>query len=95
MNTLLEQIITDCRPDIALGHVATYIPELANMDPDKIGVCLCLEDGKEYCAGDWQTPFTMQSVVKPLILLRALMDSVSVYEEPEIGSGVRMTKRVK
>ena len=75
MNTLLEQIVTDCRPDTRLGHVATYIPELANMDPGKIGICVCLEDGQEYCAGDWQNAFTMQSVVKPLILLQALMDS--------------------
>ena len=32
-------------------------------------------DGKEYAAGDFQDSFTMQSVVKPLILLQALMDS--------------------
>ena len=74
MNTLLEQIVEDCRADTRLGHVATYIPELARMDPDKLGICLCLEDGQTYCAGDWQTSFTMQSVVKPLILLQALMD---------------------
>ena len=30
-----------------------------------------------------------------LSVLRALMDDVTVYEEPGVGSGVRMTKRVK
>ena len=75
MEKLLERIITECRQFIPLGHVATYIPELANVDPNQIGICINLEDGKEYTAGDFQVPFTMQSVVKPLILLQALMDS--------------------
>ncbi len=30
-----------------------------------------------------------------LSVLRALMDDVTVYEEPGVGEGVRMTKRVK
>ncbi len=75
MEKLLERIIAECRQFIPQGHVATYIPELANVDPNQIGICVNLEDGKEYTAGDFQVPFTMQSVVKPLILLQALMDS--------------------
>ena len=75
MNSLLQRILTECRPYANQGHVATYIPELANVDPNQIGICINLEDGKEYTAGDFQVPFTMQSVVKPLILLQALMDS--------------------
>ena len=75
MNTLLQQILTECRQFIPQGHVATYIPELANVDPGKFGICVFVEDGKEYAAGDYLERFTMQSVVKPLILLQALMDS--------------------
>ena len=75
MKELLEKILEESRHYTALGHVATYIPELANMDPDKIGVYVCLEDDREFSAGDCRTQFTMQSVMKPLILLRALMDS--------------------
>ena len=75
MNELLTRILADCTPHISQGHVATYIPELANADPNKFGICLSAEDGTEYTAGDWQAPFTMQSVIKPLILLLALMDS--------------------
>ena len=75
MNTLLEHIISDCRHYTSQGHVATYIPELANVDPDQVGICVSLDDGREYSAGDCQAQFTMQSVVKPLILLQALMDS--------------------
>ena len=75
MNSLLQRILTECKPYTAQGHVATYIPELANVDPNQIGICINLEDGKEYTAGDFQVPFTMQSVVKTMILLLALMDS--------------------
>jgi len=75
MNTLLEHIISDCRQYTSHGHVATYIPELANVDPNQVGICISLDDGREYFAGDYHAQFTMQSVVKPLILLQALMDS--------------------
>lgn len=75
MNALLERIVADCNVYTSRGHVATYIPELANVDPAKLGIYVSLEDGKEYFAGDHQDLFTMQSVVKPLILLLALMDS--------------------
>ena len=75
MNDLLNHIISECAEYTAHGHVATYIPELANMDPSKLGIYVSTEDGKDYFAGDWQESFTMQSVVKPLILLQALMDS--------------------
>ena len=36
---------------------------------------MIMKDGNCCCAGDYLEPFTMQSVVKPLILLQALMDS--------------------
>ena len=75
MNNLLEQFLAECAPYTAQGHVATYIPELAKVDPGKIGIHVCMEDGNEYTAGDSATLFTMQSVVKPLILLQALLDS--------------------
>ena len=75
MNDLLEQILADCTPYTSQGHVATYIPELANVDPDRIGIYISLPDGTEHFAGNCMDLFTMQSVVKPLILLQALMDS--------------------
>ena len=74
MNTLLSRIVRDCAPHTARGHVAPYIPELAKVAPDKLGIYISSPDG-DYSAGDCAAPFTMQSVVKPLILLLALMDS--------------------
>ena len=73
MNSLLEQIVQESRPYALQGHVATYIPQLAVADPQKIGIYIASDES--FCAGDWQERFTMQSIVKPLILLLALMDS--------------------
>lgn len=75
MNTLLEQIVAQCGPYASQGHVATYIPQLAVADPNKIGIYLTLTNGEDFHAGDCLDRFTMQSVVKPLILVLALMDS--------------------
>ena len=74
MNTLLSRIVHDCGPHAARGHVATYIPELANVNPRQLGIYISTSSG-DFSAGDCRSPFTMQSVVKPLILLLALMDS--------------------
>jgi len=75
MNTMLEKIVSECRQYTAQGHVATYIPLLAVADPDSVGIYIASEVGKDSHAGDCFVPFTMQSVVKPIILLLALMDS--------------------
>ena len=75
MTDLLNKIISECKKYTYQGHVATYIPELANADPHKFGIYISTEDGNEYGAGDFTVNFTVQSIVKPLILLQALMDS--------------------
>ena len=69
----LGQILEESRAAAADGKLACYIPELANADPTKIGAYILTKDNA-YFAGDWDAPFTMQSVVKPLILLLALQD---------------------
>ena len=75
MEEMLKQLLAECHPYAQDGKVATYIPELAKMDPKKLGVYLTTQDNHEYYAGDCFERFTIQSVVKPLILLLALMDS--------------------
>lgn len=75
MKELLTRIIDECNDYTSQGHVATYIPELANADPSKLGIYVSTETGEDYGAGDYMDNFTMQSIVKPLILLQALMDS--------------------
>lgn len=75
MSAMLEQIVSECRQYTAQGHVATYIPQLAVVDPNKVGIYFTGEDEMDHMAGDCFERFTMQSVVKPVILLLALMDS--------------------
>src|SRR5215471_19081804 len=47
------------------GHVATYIPELGNANPDDFGICLVSSDGRVFETGNCNQPFTIQSVSKP------------------------------
>jgi glutaminase len=48
------------------GEVATYIPELAGVDPSLFGICLVTVDGAVYEVGETRVPFTLQSLSKPL-----------------------------
>lgn len=75
MEELLEQILADCQPYTKEGHVATYIPELSKQDPSALGIYVLCSDGSHYSAGDYLKPFTIQSVMKPVLLLLALMDN--------------------
>lgn len=51
-----------------LGTVASYIPELAKVNPDQLGICLITKEGVAYSCGDAQTPFSIQSIAKVLSL---------------------------
>ena len=75
METILNKFVKQCQPSASLGHVATYIPELAHADPAALGICTITDGNTIAFAGDHRARFTMQSVVKPVILLQALLDS--------------------
>lgn len=74
MVDLLEKIIDDCHKYTKKGKVATYIPELAKADKDEFGICTISKENGINFAGDYKKSFTMQSIVKPIILLMALKD---------------------
>lgn len=75
MNELLNEILRECHQYTGQGKLADYIPELTKADPDKFGICIISGNGEHYFAGDYRQRFTMQSIIKPIILLTALMDS--------------------
>ncbi len=54
------------------GDVATYIPELADVDPELFGICIVMVDGTVYEVGDSHHRFTIQSMSKPLTYAMAL-----------------------
>jgi glutaminase len=56
------------------GTVASYIPELEGVAPDQFGMALVTADGHLYQVGDSSTPFTIQSISKPLVYGLALHD---------------------
>ena len=73
-NSELDSIIEECKEYIKYGKVANYIPELAKVDSNKLGIYIISRDN-EYFSGDYDTHFTIQSIVKPMILLLALKDA--------------------
>lgn len=76
----LDDILDGVR-DITEGELPTYIPVLAEADPDSLGVTLCTMDGRLHSAGDDGVEFTIQSVSKPFAYALALqtlgLDAVS------------------
>jgi glutaminase len=72
----LEQVVKDIademrrRPD--RGTVASYIPELACVDPNAFGIVVIDADGNVAAGGDSDTPFSIQSVSKVFTLTLAL-----------------------
>ena len=48
------------------GSIASYIPELQNIDPNKFGVFYQKIDGESYGQGDYQERFSIQSIAKVL-----------------------------
>ena len=85
MEEMLEQLLEECRPYTKQGHVATYIPELAKGNPEDLGIYMLRSDGRHYQAGDCKKYFTIQSVVKPILLLLALMDNGEDFVRARIG----------
>jgi glutaminase len=53
------------------GIIASYIPELASVSPDKFGVHLSSNAGQSFGIGDYQEKFSIQSIVKVLSLAMA------------------------
>jgi len=47
------------------GEVATYIPQLARVDPDLFSIAVCTIDGQQFSLGDDDETFCVQSTCKP------------------------------
>ena len=75
MKELLDQVLAQCAPYIEQGRLASYIPELAKVNPQGFAISVVEPGGAMTCTGDVETAFTMQSIIKPIILLVALMDN--------------------
>lgn len=72
----LQKLLDDIRVEMAArkerGKVASYIPQLASVDPAHFGIAITTVDGREFAAGDADTTFSIQSVSKVFTLTLAL-----------------------
>lgn len=69
---ILAEIYEEAKIHQGEGQSAQYIPELAKVDPNKYGIYLTTTQGHEYCVGDSEECFSIQSVSKVLSLAMVL-----------------------
>ena len=72
MQDLLNQILDEVRPLIGQGQVANYIPALADVPANQLGIAVYGNDGQVFSAGDADTPFSVQSISKVFSLVQAI-----------------------
>lgn len=65
---IIDQIFTSTLQIENKGELAGYIPELANVNPQKFGVYIKTIDEEEYGIGDFEERFSIQSIAKVLSL---------------------------
>ena len=70
----LQRLVDQCLPAARQGKVASYIPKLAEADPQQLGVYWMDLAGHGMGAGEWEKRVTVQSIVKVAIFLQALAD---------------------
>lgn len=75
MQALLNEILDQVRPLIGQGKVADYIPALADVPANQLGIAVYSNDGELFCAGDAQTAFSVQSISKVFSLVQAIQHS--------------------
>lgn len=69
---ILDQSIEHARPHLKSGKTADYIPELAKVDPELLGVTVVELGGREISSGNADFYFTLQSIEKVFALIFAL-----------------------
>lgn len=87
MDINLEKLVQENKKYIKEGHVATYIPALAEVDSNQLGVCIYdLQEGKQYSAGDCDVRFAIESISKVPTLILAILDNGIEKVFSEVGT---------
>jgi len=68
----LQLLIKDQKDEYLQGKVADYIPALSEVPAHLMGVSVATVDGKVVGAGDYQYPFSIQSISKVFGLVMAM-----------------------
>ena len=77
---ILTTILDEVRPLIGQGKVANYIPALAEVSNQKLGIAVFTNEGEVIKAGDAEEGFSIQSISKALSLTLAMR----LYEPEEM-----------
>ncbi|MFO7576737.1 MAG: glutaminase [Pelovirga sp.] len=72
LQEILNQIYQEMAGRTDRGEVASYIPELAAIDPNRFGLAVALANGQVCSVGDADIPFSIQSISKVFTLALAL-----------------------
>jgi glutaminase len=80
-NKVLKEIVREVSPLKYQGQVASYIPELALVNPSKFGMHIHAIDGTDYGVGDNLEKFSLQSISKVFALTLAVSNMNSVTFE--------------
>ena len=79
------------------GQNASYIPPLAEVDPEQFGVAVCSIHGQQLTFGDCNQPFSIQSATKPITYAFALEEHGPEKVHKHVGfepSGVSFNEYV-
>lgn len=83
-NDLLASILEQVRQLASQGKVADYIPALADVPADRLGIAVCTVNGECFSSGDADERFSIQSISKVLSLVLAM----GRYDDSEIWQRV-------
>ncbi|MET0371361.1 MAG: glutaminase [Sphingobium sp.] len=72
LSSIISDIVARMADEQERGTVASYIPELAGVDPARFGIAIATADGAMLTGGDADTGFSVQSVSKVFALTLAL-----------------------
>ncbi|WP_226390823.1 glutaminase [Penaeicola halotolerans] len=65
---VIEEVYEEVNALQLKGKVASYIPELSSVDPNQFGIAIVDLAGNVYGVGDYQKPFSIQSISKVFTL---------------------------
>lgn len=71
---MLDDWVENYRQVAVKGECAGYIPALAKEDPSKLGIYMIGPDGFAIKAGDWESPFTLQSISKVVSFMSVCLE---------------------
>ena len=83
--SILETIYQDALKTQDKGVVASYIPELAHINPNHFGIHLKTLTGESFGVGNYDVPFSIQSISKVLALSKTMaLVGESIWERVDV-----------